>query len=649
MANKRLSAVITIGGAVSSSLGAAFGSVTRSTSQLGQAVANLTRQQRMLGDAIQTFGRQGKSVDGLRERYAAVTRELERQRSHLQRINSLEAARKANLDHRAQLRGKIGDTVAMGAAVLLPAGAALNKSAEFNYQLQAIGNTADMTKPQIAALGRQILQISDETGKSAQTVQQAMGFLVAAGMDVGTAAAVLRPVGRTATATASEIEDVAKATFTLNDALKIQPAQMQRALDMLVQAGKEGNFEFKDMAAELPVLAAGMQSLKMSGTEAVVTLGAALQIARKGAGTSGEAATNVQNFLAKVMSPETLKKAQKNFGVDLYKIITEAQKKGQNPFEAAILAINKMTKGGDQKLLGDLFQDMQVQNFLRPMLQNLQEFDRIKRAALSADGVTDRDFGKMMETTKVQMDEATNAVGRLGLAIGNSLEPAVGRLLAVLTPVVRSVADFVTANSELVGNTTVVVGALLSARLAVLAGGFAFTFLKGAVLSVGSALLFVGRALLLNPIGLAVTAIAGAVFLIYKYWEPLKGWFSALWDDIKATFAGVYDWIVGKVAYLMELPGRIKDKVASVFSGGGDAGQMQYDAMGNATGMALPDVPAPAKRGGTTVNDHSQTTFNITQQPGQDSKALAAEIEKELRKRQGVRSRSMMFDGVGAQ
>lgn len=644
MANKRLSAVITIGGAVSSTLGAAFGAVRSQTSQVGAAVSQLTARQKELNRELEKIGRSGQRGSELRVQYAQqelVT--IGRQIEALKRRQAIENAQKANRDQRSELRGKIGETVAVGAVVAAPTAMSIKTAADFNYQLRVIGNTANMTQPQIKALGDEILKISGETGNSAQNVQKAMGFLVAAGMEAGTAAAVLRPVGRTATATASEIEDVAKATFTLNDALKIQPTQMQRALDMLVQSGKEGNFEFKDMASELPVLAAGMQSLKMTGGEAVATLGAALQIARKGAGTSQQASTNVENFLAKVMSPETLKKASKTFGVDLYKIISDAQKNGKNPFEAAIQAINKMTKGGDQKLLGELFQDMQVQNFLRPMLQNLQEYDRIKKAALAADGVTDRDLPGIMAETKKQMDSASEAVGRLGIALGTALAPAVGAVLGVFTPLVERLTTFVTENSA-------VVGSVVAATTAFFVGRTAFLALNYGVKLVTAGFWALRAIMLANPIGLVVGAIAASVALIYLNWGPLKEWFKALWDDIKASFAAVYDWIVGKVAYMMELPGKIKQKVASVFSGGGsDLGSIQYDANGIPTGMSLPDVPAMTPRSGSNVTDNSQTTINITQQPGQDAKGLADELERRRRLQAGVRARSSLVDGAGAQ
>jgi hypothetical protein len=49
----------------------------------------------------------------------------------------------------------------------------------------------------------------------------------------------------------------------------------------------------------------------------VADLTAALEIARRGAGTSEEAATNIANLLAKINSPTVTRAFAKNFGVDL--------------------------------------------------------------------------------------------------------------------------------------------------------------------------------------------------------------------------------------------------------------------------------------------------------------------------------------------
>ncbi|TNC77541.1 phage tail protein [Janthinobacterium lividum] len=74
-----------------------------------------------------------------------------------------------------------------------------------------------------------------------------------------------------------------------------------------------------------------------------------------------------------------------------------------------------------------------------------------------------------------------------------------------------------------------------------MAGGVLTPILRGlggAFMWVGRAVLWLGRAFMLNPIGLAVTAIAGAAFLIYKYWEPIKGFFTGIWSHVKTAFAG---------------------------------------------------------------------------------------------------------------
>lgn len=63
----------------------------------------------------------------------------------------------------------------------------------------------------------------------------------------------------------------------------------------------------------------------------------------------------------------------------------------------------------------------------------------------------------------------------------------------------------------------------------------------------GQAVLWLGRALLMNPIGLLITGIALGAYLIYRYWEPIKGFFSGLWTEVKAGFNGGLSGITGLI------------------------------------------------------------------------------------------------------
>ncbi|NNI07734.1 phage tail tape measure protein [Pasteurella multocida] len=60
------------------------------------------------------------------------------------------------------------------------------------------------------------------------------------------------------------------------------------------------------------------------------------------------------------------------------------------------------------------------------------------------------------------------------------------------------------------------------------------------LLMVGKAIVMMGRVLLMNPIGLLITGIAVAAYLIYQYWEPIKAFFINLWATIKPYFERFY-------------------------------------------------------------------------------------------------------------
>jgi len=67
--------------------------------------------------------------------------------------------------------------------------------------------------------------------------------------------------------------------------------------------------------------------------------------------------------------------------------------------------------------------------------------------------------------------------------------------------------------------------------------GGVISLLKGAFVGalrlVGQTIAFVGRLLLMNPIGLLVTAIGLAALTIYRYWQPIKAFFSGFFQGLK--------------------------------------------------------------------------------------------------------------------
>lgn len=562
MATKVLKASLIIGGAISSSLKSGLLDTQTGLQRIGGTIGDLTRKQRALGNTLASFsGMRVKNIDQLHTQYGQLSQQLDRLRHSYAQLDRIEKARAANLANRRNIGGALMGSIGTIGAVGYSLSRTVGNAAAFNRENQLIGNTADMTRQQVAALGKTILAEARITNQGANEVQRAIGFLVAAGMDAQTAQASIRTIGRTTTAAGADIEDLSRAAFTLQDAFKIKPGDLQGALDILAVAGKEGNVELKDMAKVLPVLGSSFVALKMEGREAAATMGAALEIARKGAADPDEAANNMKNFLGKVLSPETLKKAESKFGLDLYTVIKGAQTKGGNPFEAAMTSIMEATKG-DQKAIGELFQDAQVQNFLRPMMQNWDEYQRIKDKALNQSaGTTDRDFALMMETDAEKMKAAKIAADNLSKAFGTALSPAIGSLAGSLAGMMDRMTVFVQENPKLVATTTKLVVGMLAMRTAVLGLRFAWTFVRGPILGAmklfhsfragtimaqlgrfgpvamraASAFRLIGTAVAAiggGPITLAIAAITAGALVVRRYWEPIKAFLGGVWEGL---------------------------------------------------------------------------------------------------------------------
>ncbi|WP_392336534.1 phage tail tape measure protein [Loktanella salsilacus] len=181
---------------------------------------------------------------------------------------------------------------------------------------------------------------------------------------------------------------------------------------------------------------------------------------------------------------------------------------------------------------------------------------------------------------------ATTFADRVGAAMPVVMELAggVGRMMSVTGSAAAAVADLVGGWD----NFGVIIAGLALGRSIVAVGrfagavgqlGWALIRLAGAGPLVSGALRMIGSALLANPIGLAVAAIAGGAYLIYKNWDKVGPWFSNLWDGVRRTFGGVVDFVVGVFTLDMD---RAASGIKAVWSGVSDFFTTYLDGIANA-------------------------------------------------------------------
>lgn len=646
MANELLVGV-KIGAALAGSFQAAFASARGTTQKLGQVADELRVKHNRLGDAMaRAMAHPTRNVGELRRQYERLGQTLDQLRVKQEKLAASIARGETLKAGRADLRGQAMETAGTALALGAPVVKSVGVAASFQDQMRDTAITGEFSRAEEAKLGSAVRDAALKWNQLQSEVARGTNVLVAGGIQDAKALEKYAPVmAKAATATRASMDDLGSVAIALKDNLKVGEDGFESALNMLAYAGKRGQFEIRDMAKWLPALSPAFQALGVTGKEAVAEIGAALQIARKGAGSNDEAANNFKNFLQKITAPDTLKDFA-NAGIDLKKSMMNLRAEGMTPVQAMLEIITRyMGKKGPeaagqfqkvmaikddkerqaalQRLseaykLGELFQDMQAMSFIRPAIANMKEMKDIQEGSAKASNkdLLGADYEKRMDTAVEQFKAFKIGLTDIGITIGNGLLPPLTEMMQELKPSIKAFGDWAKAHPGMIKGIIGLVGGLLAGKMAfiglkyglnlvmspfnalgtsiltlsskwtlmraMLLGGSsrltmlfrlfgagrsnavrlaaAFGSMGRGIGSVGrlavrlssalggqlfsglrlagQAVLWLGRVLLMNPIGLLITGIAIGAYLIYRHWDKVKPWFQGLWAGVKAAFAG---------------------------------------------------------------------------------------------------------------
>jgi TP901 family phage tail tape measure protein len=523
-------------------------------------------------------------------------------------LGRLRAAAAQNAEALNQMRGRMIDSVGMGYALARSLSAPLKDAAAFETQLEDIGQKAAIPRERLAALGAQLRQVGRQTNQAGSDIAEGMDALMGLGASETDALKLLPDIGKAATAYRASILGLSNAGYAALDNLKVPANQFGKALDAMAQAGKAGAFELKDMSQYFPALGAGYQALGQTGVPAVADLAAALQIVRKGAGDSSEAANNLKNVIQKIKAPQTIK-AFKGMGVNLEKELTKATKRGLSPIEA-IAEITGKTLKGDLSKMGDLFSDAQVQAGLRPLIQNMDLYRQIRADAMKAQGVVQEDYDRRIRTGQGALLRMKATIEALSVSVGSALLPALSSIIDTIAPIVTRAAElaeqFPRVTAAIIGTTAAVIGL----RVALTGLQFVGLFAKGGLIAAATGFARIGGAMLalINPVklvrnvflalrvamistgvGAIVVAVAAGGLLICNNWRGLSTMFTAF----GSSFRNAIEPIIPIIRPVIDGARQLYESVSALLGPVDGLGQSWF-AMGRNAGRAMGEMAVSA-------------------------------------------------------
>lgn len=611
---------VLVSGAVTSTFLSTMSGTQRTLNKLAMATDglkkkqdDLTRRQEMATRAMERYGDiGGRAVRKIGAELDIVNRQFERTQNQQEHLTKVATYGQALKNNRMGLYAQGLESWGLTKALMKPFSVGVMDYTNFEAQLRDIGITGDLDQKQEKQIGDAIRRQAKATHQTTDTLLEGVGTLVAAGKAPMEAVKWTQLLGRTATASGADINDLAKMGLAF-ESLKIDGQDaLKSAFGKAIYGGKSGRFELKDMAQYLPEMAQGFAAKGIYGQEAIAQIVASLEVGREGAGTEGEAATNMRNWLSSMNRGDIARRYQMQ-GVDYMGSMSDYVASGYSQYEASILIADRFikSKGADfmkqwqsagakgdkaaqQRLmesfgLSSIFTDVQAVNHLLAMRQRWDDYQNIKKGMYSpaAQGAGDRDFDKRSEELAVKGKRILISLKDMSLTIGESLAPSLAWAADKITPLLNGFSVWIAQNPKLIttlagvmagglGFRMVLVALKIAANLtispfvslytgiarlwsgwvllrnAIGSGGILRRVASGAwslarVLSTGlykgvmlaaRAILFMGRVMLMNPIGLIITGIAVGAYLIYRYWGPISAWFKARWNDIKTAFNG---------------------------------------------------------------------------------------------------------------
>jgi hypothetical protein len=675
--NKKLSATITIGGALSSSLKSAFSSTTTQLQGIGKEIGNLTKQQKLLGSSIGVFGRMGKDVDGLRTKYAAVTASIDKMRAAQDKLAASNKRHEALQAISAKMtRIGVGAT-AIGAAIGVPLFSGVKEAKHY-----------DTEKARVVALG-----MGDKTNKEAFEFARTMktygtsqlenlelmrdGLSIFSDLHHAETLAPIMAKMKFANAAVFGAEHGGSNSAAFQDMLKVielrggandETTAMKHAnlIQQVISAtgGRVKGDEWRNVMSTGGTAAKLMRDdafyyqleplIQMMGGDKVGTgLSASYGSLYQGR-TTKRAATNLDKYgligdKSKVKHDKVGQTSQIDPGALLgSKLFRESQYEWVKQVLLPTLAKKGIT---DKKEIVDVIasfvSNKKGADLLSAMVLQQTIIDKDINRNTGASNVKQLDE-QAKKTTSGKELEAEAKLADAKLRMGNAILPLYTSALESASSALEKLNSFIDNNPKLstamiigLGSiaTVLAVGGPILIGLAVLP--MALTGAATAFGILGTVMEVVAGALLLNPIGLAVTGIAVSALLIYKYWTPISAFFIDMWDGIKLKFTDAIEFIMTKIAWVGEKWAAFKK-----FIGLGDAATPAD--MNNTDNVPLPAPipPVPMAGGAGAGPTKQENTFHITQLPGQDSADLARQIAKHLDQQNSVKRRSSMYDTV---
>lgn len=540
--------------------------------ETGTLSASLQRQREALkGSGISTRQLSQAQVK-LNSDIASTSRRLQQQEQQLKRVANQEkrmSAAKNSYQNSMGVRNKMAGS----GAGMLASGVGLGYAAKkvlvpgYDFEIgmskvQAL-TRLDKNSDDYKMLREQARDLGATTAFTANEVAQGQAFYAMAGFKPEQIKNAMS--GTLSMSLAGDIDLATTADIGSNilTGFKLNSNEMNRVSDALVATFTRSNTNLTMLGDTMKYVAPVASGLGVDLETAAVAAGKLGD-----AGIQGSmAGTGLRSILGRLAEPPKMA----GEALDKLKIKTRDAKGNLRQFTDILAELDKKTKKMGTAERAGLFKHIAGEEAFSALSVLVDQAGSGQLQAMIAEikaakGEAEKVAKTMTDNLDGDLKNLTSAYEDVGIQVFGGADSPLRDITKRVTDLISKFGQWAKKNPELVKQITMItlglgavlaVGGGITLMIAALIGPLAMAKLSLSVLGIkgsgflsllikpikliGTAFMMLGRALLANPIILIITAIAGAAYLIYKYWDDIVPYAKKLWNRVTEIFSQFWE------------------------------------------------------------------------------------------------------------
>ena len=506
------------------------------------------------------------------EQYRAIQREVIKTQQELKQLekdlNEVNSKWKAAADGLSDFGKKsedMGKKLLPVSAVITGAGVASTKLAsDFSDAMAKVSTIADTTSVPLETLRKEILELSNQTGISANEIANNVYDAISAGQGTADAVAFVANSTKLAKAGFAEAGQSLDILTTIMNAYGLESEKVGEVSDMLIQIQNRGKVTVGELSSVMGKIIPTANALGIGLDQ--VGAGYAILTSR---GIKAAEATTYMNSMLNELS-KSGSKSDKELRNLTGKSFRELISEGKSVTDVLALINENAINNGLS--LSDMFGSAEAGRAALTLLgEDAQTFNDLMKDMQGSLGATQEAFDKL-QTPGEQARISFNKIKNVMIELGDVVLP----VLAKLAEGVGYFADKLLAMDDRTKTVVVIIAILIAAigPLLIIIGKMAagVAALINLVILITPSITALGPAFafLTGPIGLVILAVTALIAIFVYLWntnEEFRNKVIELWEGLKAFFVATLEFIKEHFSFAWEAITKAFLAFSRLFSG----------------------------------------------------------------------------------